>query len=109
MSHPTPTSLTASLGSKLTAATCPASFGVGPFIPHSLHDVIEPLRETSCAHNLTDNSGERARAFYSKQRLVLSLEKRSELLRGKAGYRAMLGRLTVARCALLKLENELNR
>jgi hypothetical protein len=67
------------------------------------------MRETSCAHNLTDSSGERARAFCSQQRLVLSLEKRSELLRGKAGHPVMLGRLTNARSALLKAENELNR
>lgn len=63
MTPATPLSLTASLGSKLTAATCPASFGVGSFIPHSLHGVIEPAQETTRAHNLTDNSEERARAF----------------------------------------------
>lgn len=100
---------TASLGSGLTAATCPVSFGAGSFIPDSLHGVIEPAQETSSAHNLTDSSEERARAFSSLKRSVLSLERRAELLRGKAGYRAMLGRLTNARCALLKAENELNR
>ncbi len=115
MNPATSPSLTASLGSKLTAATCPASFGVGSFIPHSLHSVIEPMRETSCAHNLTDNSGERARAFSNISARVADCQRQVDALEprngrpAKAGYIAKLERLRIARTALLKAENELNR
>tara|TARA_R110000772_G_scaffold45492_3_gene104224 strand:- start:672 stop:845 length:174 start_codon:yes stop_codon:yes gene_type:complete len=40
---------------------------------------------------------------------VATLERRCDILRGKAGYLVMLSRLTKARSELLQSENELNR